>query len=167
MTPKAQPKAPPKRPFGEPMGDGPTSATPSSMGVPEEAKASSPSFGPPKTPTIPCPYDAIVDAYHEELSSWPKVLLRDGKTWSARQKAMRSMWGWVLSSKRSDGSRRAADGVQALQWLREYFARARSNDFLMGRTQRSEEHRNWRADFDFLLTQKGMKQVIERTEAAA
>lgn len=114
-------------------------------------------------PTIPCPYGAIVDAYHRELATLPKVKLRDGPTWTARQKAMRSLWGWVLSSRKSDGGRRAETGDQALAWIVGYFARARDNDFVMGRTQRGPGHENWRADFDFLLSSKGLKQVIEKT----
>lgn len=120
-----------------------------------------------KTPSVPCPYDAIVDAYHEVLPSLPRVLLRDGKTWAARQKAMREMWGWVLSSRKSDGARRAETADDALAWLRGYFSRALENDFLMGRTHRSEEHKNWRCDLDFLLTERGIKQVVERTLEAA
>lgn len=120
-----------------------------------------------KTPTVPCPYEAIVSAYHELLPTLPKVLLRDGKTWTARQKAMRSLWAWVLSSKRPDGSRRAETADDALSWLRDYFAQASENDFLMGRTGRSGDHANWRCDLDFLLTSRGMKQVIEKTQEQA
>lgn len=134
----------------------------------DEANASS-SSAKPTRPTIPCPYEAIVEAYHELLPTLPRVRLRDGKAWTARQKAMRSVWGWVLSSRKSDGTRRAETAEQALEWLRGYFARASENDFLMGRSGRTGEHANWRCDLDFLLTDKGMKHVIERTgqEAAA
>ncbi len=76
---------------------------------------------------------------------------------------MRKVWGWVLSSRKSDGKRRAETGEQALHWLRGYFVHASKNDFLMGRTQRSAEHAGWQCDIDFLLTDKGMKQVIEKT----
>jgi hypothetical protein len=37
----------------------------------------------------------------------------------------------------------------------------------MGRTQRHGEHANWRCDIDFLLTERGMKHVIEKTVEAA
>jgi len=118
-------------------------------------------------PTIPCPYDAIVDAYHQALPNLPKVRLRDGPTWAARQKAMRSLWGWVLSSRKSDGTPRAETAEQALAWVTGYFGRASQNGFVMGRTPRSAEHANWQADFDFLLSQKGLKIVIEKTQEAA
>lgn len=114
-------------------------------------------------PTVPCPYQAIVDAYHETLPMLPKVKLLP----ASRQKAMRTMWGWVLSSTKSDGQRRAETTDDALLWIRGYFGRASANDFLMGRTARSAEHAGWQCDLDFLLTDKGMKQVIERTQDAA
>jgi hypothetical protein len=110
-------------------------------------------------PTIPCPYDRIVGLYHEVLGSLPRVKLMP----AARQKALRKVWGWVLSSTKSDGSRRATTSEEALDWLRGYFVRASENDFLMGRTPRNAEHANWQCDLDFLLTDKGMKQVIEKT----
>jgi hypothetical protein len=127
-----------------------------------EAKASS-SAGPTSKPTIPCPYEAIVGLYHEVLPSLPQCRLMP----TARQKAMRKLWGWVLSSTKAGGQRRATNSDEALQWLRDYFGRAADNDFLMGRTARSAEHSGWQCDIDFLLSEKGMKQVIEKTQVAA
>ena len=81
---------------------------------------------------------------------------------------MRSFWGWVLSSRKSDGTSRAETAEQALEWIAKYFGRARDNDFVMGRLRPGKGHENWRADFDFLLSTNGLKQVIEKTiEAAA
>lgn len=114
-------------------------------------------------PTVPCPYDAIVEAYHKALPGLPHVRLMTDK----RKAAMRKLWGWVLSSKRSDGTRRAETAEEALAWLREYFGRAADNDFLTGRSQRSAEHAGWQCDLDFLLSERGMKHVIERTQDAA
>jgi hypothetical protein len=104
-----------------------------------------------------------VAIYHEKLPDLPKVKLMTAN----RQRALRKFWGWVLSSKKTDNTRRATSADEALEWLGNYFARAAGNDFLMGRVARSAEHANWRCDLDFLLTDKGMKQVIEKTEAAA
>lgn len=115
------------------------------------------------TPTIPCPYDRIVAVFHELLPALPRVKLMP----ASRQKALRKVWGWVLSSSKSDGTRRATTTEEALTWFRGYFERAASNDFLMGRTPRSAEHANWQCDLDFLMTDKGMKQVIEKTQDAA
>ncbi|MEQ1683476.1 MAG: hypothetical protein ABL916_07480 [Burkholderiaceae bacterium] len=114
-------------------------------------------------PTIPCPYQSIVDLFHEKLSSLPKVKLMP----VGRQKALRKLWGWVLSTSKASGDRRATTAEQALTWIGDYFARAGENDFLMGRGDRSGSHANWRCDIDFLLTDKGLRHVIEKTEAAA
>jgi hypothetical protein len=84
-----------------------------------------------------------------------------------RKRAMAKVWGWVLSSKTPEGERRATTAPEAMAWFRRYFERARDNDFLMGRTARSGEHASWRCDLDFLLTDRGMKQVIEKTAVAA
>ena len=69
-----------------------------------------------------------------------------------------------MTSKKPDGSRRATIAEEALAWFSLYFDRASANDFIMGRTRKSGDHANWKADLDFLLSEKGMKQVIEKTE---
>jgi hypothetical protein len=110
-----------------------------------------------KLPT--CQPQAVIDLYHELLPEMPKVqMVKD-----ARKRALLKVWTWVLTSTRADGSRRATTADEALQWFSEYFTRARANDFLMGKTPRSGEHANWKCDFDFLLTDKGMGHVIEKT----
>lgn len=164
-------------PGSQPGLEPPQNPRPSSSSSPTGNNISEPSAprplampsDPPRKPkpTIPCPYHAIVDAYHRELPSLAKVKLRDGPMWADRQKAMRGLWGWVLSSRKSDGERRAENGDQALEWFTGYFGRARDNDFVMGRTPRGPGHETWHADFDFLLTKKGVKQVIEKTTKAA
>jgi uncharacterized protein YdaU (DUF1376 family) len=116
-----------------------------------------------RRPTIPCPYADIVAAYHEALPDLPRAKLMPPK----RQAALRKAWGWVLNSIKSDGQPRATNADEALAWLRGYFERASHNDFLMGRGARSAEHANWRCDIDFLLTDKGMAHVIEKTRDAA
>lgn len=110
-----------------------------------------------------CSPKAIIDLYHEVLPELPAVRL----TTEARKKAIGKLWRWVLTSTKTDGSRRAYDAEQAMTWLRDYFTRARDNDFLMGRTGRTGEHANWQCDLDFLLTEKGMKHVIEKTKESA
>lgn len=129
----------------------------------EEKKEKKTSSSSSAKPTVPCPYQTVVDAYHEALPDLPRARLMSAD----RQKELRRVWGWILSSTKSDGTRRATTAEEAIEWLRGYFARASRNDFLMGRTGRSGEHANWRCDLDFLLTDRGMKQVIEKTEEAA
>ena len=120
-----------------------------------------------KTHAIACPYDAIVSRYSAALPTLPGVSMRDGPTWTKRQKAMRDFWAWLLASKRPDGSRRAESANEALVWIETYFARAGDNDFVMGRTQPGRGHEGWKADLDYLLSAKGMKQVLERTQEAS
>lgn len=115
------------------------------------------------TPAVPCPYERIIAMYHSRLPDLPGVKLMP----KSRQAAMRKLWGWVLSSSKSDGARRATSADEALQWIDSYFARAAENDFLMGRARRGGEHENWRCDLDFLLTDRGMRHVIEKTQEKA
>lgn len=113
-----------------------------------------------KLPT--CPYDSIVSLYLELLPELPGVRVMDDD----RKKGIRKRWEWVLTTCKPDGARRAEDPEQAVAWFRSYFELARDNDFLMGRSKRGGEHQNWKCDIDFLMTTKGLKQVLERTEAA-
>lgn len=113
-------------------------------------------------PTIPrCDVQAMVALYHEHLPELPTVRLMTDE----RRKRAGAFWRFVLTSKRSDGTPRATTAAEALDWIGGYFARARDNDFLMGRGGRASGHENWQCDFDFLLTEKGKKHVIEKTQA--
>lgn len=116
---------------------------------------------PAKLPT--CPSSDLIALYHEVLPELPAVRLMNDQ----RKRALAKVWGWVLTSSTPEGTRRATTPAEALEWFRRYFERARDNDFLMGRTARNGEHAGWRCDLDFLLTDKGMKQVIEKTSEAA
>lgn len=111
----------------------------------------------------PVQTEAVIQAYHDALPSLPRVRLAS----ESRRKAVKKFWVWVLTSKKSDGTPRAETAEEALLWIASYFARAGQNDFLMGRTPRSVEHAGWTCDFDFLLTEKGMRQVIEKTKESA
>lgn len=127
---------------------------------PEEEIKRHTSVGKQRTRAPKVPTEAIVALYHEVLPNLPSVRLMPSK----RKTALQKTWDWILSSTMADGSRRAETYEQALAWFRKYFERATTNDFLMGRTKRSEEHGGWQCDLDFLLTDRGMKHVIEKTE---
>lgn len=164
-TPRQIPKSAPMPPIGSGLGHGSTSTSTSSVEVSDEANASSSpprATGKGRTPAIPCPYDKIVARYHEALPMLPRVKLMPNR----RKAVMRMTWAWVLSSRKANGERRATNADQALTWFADYFAHAASNDFLTGRAPRSPGHEGWKCDIDFLLTDKGMKLVIEKTEAA-
>jgi hypothetical protein len=117
----------------------------------------------PTTKLLTCPHHVIVEVYHELLPMLPKVRMMP----KTRKKALISFWAWVLTDKRLDGSSRATTAADALAWVRKYFERASENDFLMGRIPRTGDHAGWRCDLDFLLTEKGKKQVIEKTMVTA
>lgn len=114
-----------------------------------------------KLPT--CPIEEIVSLYHEVLPELPGVRVMD----KAREKALRDFWVWILSTARPDGTPRATNADEAMTWIREYMGRARDNDFIMGRGQRSPEHQNWRCSIEYLLSSRGLKKVIEETRDKA
>ena len=110
-----------------------------------------------------CDSQSVVSLYHEVLPELPAVRLMNDD----RRKAISRFWKFVLTSEKSDGTRRATDAPEAMAWIRGYFDRARDNDFLMGRGPKAPGHAGWQCDFDFLLTEKGKRQVIEKTKEAA
>lgn len=111
----------------------------------------------------PCPYQAIVDAYHEALPDLPRV-----KVMTERRKTlMLRRWRWVLSSKLDDGTPRAETAEQAMGWFPRFFERATENDFVMGRIGRGKGHEGWRTDLEYLLSDGGLTQVMEKTGASA
>ena len=124
----------------------------------KEAKAS---MSPAKLPT--CDVAAVIELYHAALPELPAVRLQTPN----RTKAIKKLWAWVLTSKKSDKTARATNAAEALVWVKSYFERARDNEFLMGASGRTGEHANWQCDLDYLLTDKGMTRVIEKTKAAA
>lgn len=110
-----------------------------------------------------CETQSVVDLYHDTLPELPRVrLMTDG-----RRKAISAFWRFVMTSKKSDGTPRATNAAEAMEWIGGYFTRARDNDFLMGRGSKAPGHEGWQCDFDFLLTEKGKKHVIEKTREAA
>jgi hypothetical protein len=130
-----------------------------------EPNGSVSSAGPTAKPSrLPsCPYDRVVALYHEVLPELPRVKVMDDD----RKAVIAKLWKFILTSPKSDGKPRADDAEGGMAWLRAYFEHARANDFVMGRTARSEEHRNWKASLDYLCTSRGVKQVLEKTEEVA
>lgn len=106
-----------------------------------------------------CPTEKIIALYNGTLHALPSVKLMTDK----RKKAISKFWKFVLTSKKSDGTHRAENSEQALDWIDSYFLRVLENDFLMGKTGRAGDHSNWQCDLDYLMTDKGMTQVIEKT----
>lgn len=114
----------------------------------------------PSTAKLPtCPTEKIVSLYNQILTTLPSARMIREK----RKVKIKSFWEFVLTSKKSDGTPRAENIEQALEWIEAYFNRALENDFLMGRTAKSEKHSSWKCDIDYLMTESGMMQVIEKT----
>jgi uncharacterized protein YdaU (DUF1376 family) len=111
----------------------------------------------------PCPTEAIVALWHEVLPELRAVRVLGKK----RRATIAEFWQWVFTTRKSNGQVRATTSEEALTWTRGYFGRARDNDFVMGRSARSPGHENWICDIDYLLSERGISQVLERTQAAA
>lgn len=109
---------------------------------------------------VNCEYQKVIDVYHECLPELSKARLLT----KARERLIKQRWNWILTSKKPDGERRATNAQEALVWFENYFNRVRDNDFLMGRVKQSNDHKNWKCDIDFLMEDRGLKHVIEKTE---
>lgn len=125
--------------------------------IPDSFKEPNGSMSPAKLPT--CPTQKIVDLYHEVLPNLPTVRLMPDK----RKRVMLAFWRFALTEKKSDGTPRATNAQEAVDWTRQFFERAKDNDFLMGKTKKDGVHAGWECDLDFLLSEKGRVQVIEKT----
>lgn len=110
-----------------------------------------------------CQAEAIICLYHKILPELPSVQTMG----DMRKRAIANFWKFVLTSKRSDGQPRATDAESALVWINAYFTRARENDFLMGRGAKATGHEGWTCSIDFLMSEKGRIQVIEKTKESA
>ena len=106
---------------------------------------------------------SVVDAYHKALPELPSVKLMSTK----RKASILKYWDFVMTSKKSDGSHRATNYAEAMEWIESYFMRVRDNPFLMGKIGRVGDHAGWECDLDYLMTERGMAQVIEKTREAA
>lgn len=134
--------------------------------VSEEANASSSSPAEPTTAKrgeVPCPYAEIIAAYHELLPMLPSVRIVTEK----RKREMRKLWGWVLSSRKPNGDRRATSADEAIRWFREYFARCADDAFITGQTPRGRGHEGWEADLSYLLREDCLVRIAEKTGRAA
>lgn len=109
---------------------------------------------------LPTWLQGLIDLWHEVLPELPGVVVMNDD----RKRAASDFRAWVLTSTKGDGSRRATNDEEMLRWAREFFTRARANDFIMGRGHRAPEHQNWRCSFEYLLSAKGMQKVIEQTQ---
>lgn len=110
-----------------------------------------------------CPFDRIRALYNESLPDEQTELPPKRATTSNedRKKLMSASWKWLLTEPRDDGTLRANNEKEALDWFAKYFAKAWEDDHLAGRTARSVEYKNWRCDLDHLLKARVRTKVIE------
>jgi uncharacterized protein YdaU (DUF1376 family) len=108
----------------------------------------------------PLDYEGLKAAYHAACPSLPNIRVDDDR----RRRLARNWWVFTLTSVKADGERRATTASAALDFARRFFERAEKNDFLTGRQNVSGPHAKWRADFDFLCSDKGIKHVLEKTQ---
>jgi len=112
-------------------------------------------------PKVKVPYEDIIKLFKTLLPELPEPKVLTDK----RKRTLSSMWNWVMTSKDEDGDRRATTEHEGLEYFRRFFTYARKNDFVMGKTGRTGSHSNWQADIDYLCSERGRQQVIERTSA--
>lgn len=96
----------------------------------------------PKIKTPPCPYQKILELYHEILPELPSVrVLTD-----AREKTLRALW-----THNPD-----------LDWWKSYFEDVRGSDFLMGRTKPTNgRSKAFQADLEWLTKPGNFAKVYE------
>lgn len=129
--------------------------------VGKKQRKAKPSAKAPPATDIPCPCQAIAELYEQKLPELAGIQSFDGPLWEERQEHMREMWGWILTSEKRDGTRRATTSEEAMEWLGEFFGRVNLIGWMMGRENRSGQHAKWKADLDYLIRgQKVWEKVI-------
>lgn len=90
----------------------------------------------------------------------------------ANQKRMKLIpYAWQIAKMRidrwkdSDGliDGEEPNGKHVLEWFRTYFAECKQDGFINGTSARAEAHKNWKADFDYMLKAETLeKRVLEK-----
>ena len=96
-----------------------------------------------------CPTEALIALYHEHLPMLPRVEVVN----DSRKRALSARWREVVT----DADIRKANDQRAagLDWFAWFFGHAARSKFLTGKAK------DWRADFDFLLTPSKFAKVVE------
>lgn len=95
------------------------------------------------------PYQGIVDLYHRHLSMLPRVaVLNEG-----RKRTIAARWREVVAD--PEIARAQNPRAAGLDWFAWFFQHAAGSRFLTGKVN------DWRADFDFLITQSKFAKVLE------
>jgi hypothetical protein len=99
---------------------------------------------------ISCPTEELLNLYHEECKSLPRVLMLN----DTRKKHLVSRWRDVDSE---DNLQTKEEGITI---FRQIFQQVHKSDFLSGRTQ-NRNGRVWKASFDWLMMPTNFLKVVE------
>ena len=100
------------------------------------------------TKAAPCPVTEIVALYNKKLGPYLRTVR---KMTPARAQAVRARWRDVTEIVKSQ------DRATVMEGMSDYFDKIGRSNFLMGRVQ----GKNWRADFDFIFSQRGFTRIFE------
>lgn len=107
----------------------------------------------------PCPIDAILDAFAEQLPMLAqprRSLFRDGKD----ADALRQRWRWVMTAKHESGKRAgqpmATTSAEGVDWFQRFFGFVAKCDFLTG-----SNPRGWIADLSWLVNKTNFAKVVQ------
>ena len=121
----------------------PTDATPEELDIFDTEPL--PASG---TKAATCPVTEIVALYNQKLGPYLRTVR---KMTPARAQAVRARWRDVAEIVKSQ------DRATVMEGMSDYFDKIGRSNFLMGRVQ----GKNWRADFDFIFSQRGFTRIFE------
>lgn len=104
---------------------------------------------------VACPHIEILELYANILPSLPQP---HHELWegSARAKALRERWIWLLTTKKKNtGERYATTKEEGLEWFSRFFAYVSASDFLMGRAGK------WSCDLGWLVKAENFAKVMQ------
>ena len=100
------------------------------------------------TKAAPCPVTEIVALYNKKLGPYLRTVR---KMMPARAQAVRARWRDVAEIVESQ------DRATVMEGMSDYFDKIARSNFLMGRVP----GKSWRADFDFIFSQRGFTRIFE------
>lgn len=100
------------------------------------------------TKAAPCPVTEIVALYNKKLGPYLRTVR---KITPARAQAVRARWRDVAEIVESQ------DRATVMEGMSDYFDKIARSNFLMGRVP----GKSWRADFDFIFSQRGFTRIFE------
>jgi hypothetical protein len=97
-----------------------------------------------------CPYQAIVDAYHEALPQCPRVEVLSDQ----RKRYIQARWKQVCVDDKLDAK-------AGLEWFVDFFQHVAASKFLTGRVGRKDGGRPFFASLDWLMGPEKFARVYE------